>query len=228
MAMADADDSAVLNESRDSDSESRTDDERLERRMRRAVLDLAYLDGNFSEDESRRVLRSSARNEEVNKEPAAMETEAAPPMPEGDSARDEEGTTPPSAENNSEKTSDIQNVAKNNVKKIEIKFLKAVDPANLSGAGSSTDTPPNPSGGGEGFSKPNGGGVLCGHSDDENGAYRAVKALRRSCMYNHRLSVGGGGGPEIASNLVGSFSEGDKSGKLAFVMSDPFSEKSKT
>jgi hypothetical protein len=193
MAMADADDSAVLNDSHDSDSESRTDDERLERRMRRAVLDPAYLDGNFSEDESRRVLRSSARNEEVDKEPAAMETEAAPPMPEGDSARDEEGTPPPSAENNSEKTSGIQNVAKNNVKKIEIKFLKAVDPANLRGAGSSTDTPPNPSGGGQGSSKPNGGGFLCGHSDEENGAYRAVKALRRSCMYNHRLSVGGGG-----------------------------------
>ena len=105
--MADADDSAVLNDSHDSDSESRTDDERLERRMRRAVLDPAYLDGNFSEDESRRVLRSSARNEEVDKEPAAMETEAAPPMPEGDSARDEAGTPPPSAENNSEKTSDI-------------------------------------------------------------------------------------------------------------------------
>ena len=83
MAMADADDSAVLNDSHDSDSESRTDDERLERRMRRAVLDPAYLDGNFSEDESRRVLRSSTRNEEVDKGPAAMETEAARPAHAG-------------------------------------------------------------------------------------------------------------------------------------------------
>ncbi len=77
--MAEADDSAVLNTSRDSDSESRTDDERLERRMWRAVLDPAYLDGNFSDDESRRVLRSSTRSEEVVNEPAAMETRSSRP-----------------------------------------------------------------------------------------------------------------------------------------------------
>ena len=66
MAMAEADDSVVLNASRDSDSESKTDDERLERRMRRAVLDPAYLDGNFSDDESCRTLRSSTRKEEAD------------------------------------------------------------------------------------------------------------------------------------------------------------------
>ncbi len=88
MAVADADDSAVLNASRD--SESKTDDERLERRMRRAVLDPAYLDGNFSDDESRRVLRSRTRNEEADKELAAMETEA---VHTGDGQRQRRGGT---------------------------------------------------------------------------------------------------------------------------------------
>ncbi len=193
--MAEADDSAVHDTSRDSDSESKTDDVRLERRMRRAVLDPAYLNGNFSDDEeSRRILRSSTRTEGVVNPPAAMETEVVPPLQETDRARGEGGAAPPATENTSEKPPDTQTNAKNIVKKIEIKFLKAVDPANLSSAGSSTDTPPNPCGGGEGSSKPSGGGSLSGHSDEENGAYRAVKALRRSCMYNHRLSVGGQGG----------------------------------
>ena len=130
-----------------------------------------------------------------------METEAIPPMQESTQESMQEAAggsggsvaTVPAAENTSEKPSDNANISKNIVKKVEIKFLKAVDPVNPSGTGSGTDTPPNPSGGGEGSSKPNGGGSLCGHSDEENGAYRAVKALRRSCMYNHRLGVGGGG-----------------------------------
>jgi hypothetical protein len=76
-----ADDSVVLNTSHDSDGASVTDDERLERRMRRAVLDPSYIDGTFSDDESNRVLRSS-RRKEADQEPAAMETEAAPPIVE--------------------------------------------------------------------------------------------------------------------------------------------------
>jgi hypothetical protein len=196
MASTAADDIVVLNTSRDSDSGSVTDDERLERRMRRAVLDPAYLDGNFSEEETHRVLRSSRRDEEVAKEQVAMETEAVPSTQEStqeaDSGTGESVASVPASENTSEKPSDNFNIAKNIVKKIEIKFLKAVDPVNPSGAGSGTDTPPNPSGGGEGSSKPNGGGSLSGHSDEENGAYRAVKALRRSCMYNHRLGGGTG------------------------------------
>ncbi len=123
-----------------------------------------------------------------------METEAVPPMQEAISGTVDSGVAHPAPDNNPEKPSDTPIIAKNIVKKIEINFLRATDPANPSGAGSSTDTPPNPSGGGEGSSKPCGGGSLSGHSDDENGAYRAVKALRRSCMYNHRLGVGGGGG----------------------------------
>jgi hypothetical protein len=76
-----ADDSMVLNTSPDSDGASVTDDERLERRMRRALLDPSYTDGTFSDDESNRVLRSS-RSKEAEQEPAAMETEAAPPIVE--------------------------------------------------------------------------------------------------------------------------------------------------
>jgi hypothetical protein len=194
-----ADDSVVLNTSRDSDGASVTDDERLERRMRRAVLDPSYIDGTFSDDESNRVLRSS-RRKEAEQEPAAMETEAAPPIVEavaGGSGGGADGgevvTCVKPFENPSEKPS-ISVPVNSIIKKVEINYLKAGEPVNPSGAGPSTDTPPNPSGGGGGSSKPNGGGSLCGHSEEENGAYRAVKALRRSCMYNHRLGVGGGAG----------------------------------
>jgi hypothetical protein len=213
-----ADDSVVLNTSRDSDGASVTDDERLERRMRRAVLDPSYIDGSFSDDEPNRVLRSSSRRKEAEQEPSAMETEAATPVVEavavgsGSSVGGGEvviGVNPSekSSENPSEKPSEkpLISVPVNSiVKKIEINFLKAGVPVNPSGAGPSTDTLPNPSGGGGGSSKPHGGGSLCGHSEEENGAYRAVKALRRSCMYNHRLGVGGGSGrPEIAGSLAG-------------------------
>jgi hypothetical protein len=243
MAATTADDSAVLNTSRDSDSGSVTDDERLERRMRRAVLDPTYIDGSFSDDEPNRVLRSSSRRKVVEQGPTAMETEAATPAVEtdvGGSGSSVAGgdvvIAANPAENSFEKPSEkpsekpIIPVPVNSiVKKIEINFLKAGAPVNPSGAGPSTDTPPNPSGGGGGSSKPNGGGSLCGHSDEENGAYKAVKALRRSCMYNHRLGVGGtGGGPEIAGTLTGSFSEGTRVGELGSAMSALFWEKSRT
>jgi hypothetical protein len=172
-----AEDSVVLNTSRDSDGASVTDDERLERRMRRAVLDPSYMDGIFSYDEPNRVLLRKGRKP-------------------------------------SEKPS-FHVPVNNIVKKVEINILKAGVSANPSGAGPSTDTPSNPRGGGGGSSKPNGGGSLCGHCEEENGAYRAVKALRRSCMYNHRPVVGGGGGgPEIAGSLVGSLSEGNNVGRI--------------
>ncbi len=64
MAGSIADDSVALNTSRDSGEESRTDDERLEQRMRRAVLDPAILDRSFSDEESDRVLRSSRRQKD--------------------------------------------------------------------------------------------------------------------------------------------------------------------
>ena len=73
-----------------------------------------------------------------------METETVPPIQQTDSVRGEDEPTPPALENETEKNTVSQNVAKNIVKKIEIKFLKAVDPANLNGAGSSTDNPPKP------------------------------------------------------------------------------------
>jgi hypothetical protein len=69
-----ADDSVALHASRDSGSESETDDERLERRMR-AVLNPTVLDRNFSDDELGRRLRSSCRkgrNDEPD-EPPTME-----------------------------------------------------------------------------------------------------------------------------------------------------------
>jgi hypothetical protein len=120
MASTAADDSVVLNTSRDSDSGSVTDDERLERRMRRAVLDPAYLDGNFSEDENHRVLRSSRRDEDVAKEQLAMETEAVPSTQKSTQESMQEaagGTggsvaTVPAAENSSEKPSDNVNITK--------------------------------------------------------------------------------------------------------------------
>jgi hypothetical protein len=113
MASTAADDNAVLNTSRDSDSGSVTDDERLERRMRRAVLDPAYLDGNFSEDETHRVLRSSRRDKEIAKEPVAMETEAVPSTQEADSGMGESVASVLATENTSEKPSDTANIAKN-------------------------------------------------------------------------------------------------------------------
>jgi hypothetical protein len=176
-----ADDSVVLNTSRDSEGASVTDDERLERRMRRAVLDPSYMDGTFSDDENSRVLRSS-RKKAAEQEPAAMETEAAPPIVEaaaGGNGGEADGGKVVTLENSNENPPEkpIISVPVNNIiKKVEINYLKAGDQANPSGAGPSTDTLPNPSGGGGGSSKPNGGGSLCGHSDEENGAYKAVKA----------------------------------------------------
>jgi hypothetical protein len=75
MAETTADDSVALHASRDSGSESETDDERLERRMRRAVLDPTVLDGNFSDDEAGRRLRSSGRRVKADEpdEPPTME-----------------------------------------------------------------------------------------------------------------------------------------------------------
>ncbi len=224
-----ADDSVALNTSRDSDGASGTDDERLERRMRRAVLDPTYIDGSFSDDEPSRVLRSGSRRKEVEQGPTAMETEAATPAVEADTggsggsvAGGEVVTAASPAENSMEKPTEkpsekpvITLPVNSIVKKVEINFLKAGTPVNPSGAGPSTDTLPNPSGGNGGPSKPHGGGTLNGHSEEENGAYRAVKALGRSCMYNHRLGVvGGSGGPEIAGSLAGSFSDGDKGGRI--------------
>jgi hypothetical protein len=118
MAEKAADDSVVLNTSRDSDSASVTDDERLERRMRRAVLDPAYLDGNFSDDESHRVLRSSRRDEGVVKEQVAMKTEAAPPVEAASSGTGDSGAAHPLHDRNAQKPSDTPIVAKNIVKKI--------------------------------------------------------------------------------------------------------------
>jgi hypothetical protein len=73
MAEITADDSVALHTSRDSESE--TDDERLERRMRRAVIDPTVLDGNFSDDEPGRRLRSSSRKgkKDAPDEPPTME-----------------------------------------------------------------------------------------------------------------------------------------------------------
>jgi hypothetical protein len=136
-----ADDSVVLNTSRDSDDASGTDDERLERRMRRAVLDPTYMDGTFSDDENSRVLRSS-RRKEADHEPAAMETETAPPAAEaavsGNGGEAESGdgqvVIPENIIVNPPEMPDITVPVKNTIKKVEINYLKAGDQANPSGA----------------------------------------------------------------------------------------------
>jgi hypothetical protein len=77
MAGSIADDSVALNTSRVNGEESGTNDERLERRMRRAVLDPAILDRSFSDEESNRVLRSSRRQKDKG-ESSSMDTTEQP------------------------------------------------------------------------------------------------------------------------------------------------------
>ncbi len=134
-----ADDSVVLNTSRDSDGASVTDDERLERRMRRAVLDPSYMDGTFSDDENNRVLRSS-RKKAADHELAAMETETVPPVAEaaaggnGCEAGGGQVVTPENSIVNPPEMPTISVPVKNTIKKVEINYLKAGDQANPSGA----------------------------------------------------------------------------------------------
>jgi len=91
-----ADDSGALNTSSDSGEESGTDDERLEQRMRRAVLDPAILDRSFSDEESDRVLRSSRRQEDKG-ESANMDTTEPPTdtSSSGDPVNTTGGNPPP-------------------------------------------------------------------------------------------------------------------------------------
>jgi hypothetical protein len=72
---------------------------------------------------------------------------------------------------------------------------------------------PNPSGGNTVSPNPSGGDTLFGHSASDIGAYKAVKALRRSTMINHVFGVGGGG-PQNVSSFVGSFSEGNNTEQI--------------
>jgi hypothetical protein len=205
-----ADDSAALNTSRDSGEESGTDDERLERRMRRAVLDPAILDRSFSDEESNRVLRSSR----IQKESNNMDTAEQPAdtSSSGDPGTSTGGIPPPAAV---EAMETKQNSSNNShvVDKVEINYLKAAVSANPSGAGPASDVLPNPSGGNTVSPNPSGGDTLFGHSAANIGAYKAVKALRRSTMVNHVFGVGGGG-PQNVSNFAGSFSEGNNTEQI--------------
>jgi hypothetical protein len=205
-----ADDSAALNTSRDSGEESGTDDERLERRMRRAVIDPAILDRSFSDEESNRVLRSSS----IQKESNNMDTAEQPAdtSSSGDPGTSTGGIPPPAAV---EAMETKQNSSNNShvVDKVEINYLKAAVSANPSGAGPASDVLPNPSGGNTVSPNPSGGDTLFGHSAANIGAYKAVKALRRSTMVKPVFGVGGGG-PQNVSNFAGSFSEGNNTEQI--------------
>ncbi len=139
-----ADDSGALNTSRDSGEESGTDDERLERRMRRAVLDPAILDRSFSDEESNRVLRSSRvqkeKGESTNMDTAEQPTDTSS---SGDPGTNSCGIPPPATV---EAMETKQNSSNNNnvVDKVEINYLQAAVSANPSGAGPASDVLPNP------------------------------------------------------------------------------------
>ncbi len=192
----------VLNTSRDSGEESGTDDERLERRMRRAVLDPAILDRSFSDEESDRVLRSSRRQEDKG-ESSNMDT-AEPPTDtssKGDPVNNSGGNPPPAPVDAMETKQNSNNIA-NVAEKVEINYIQAAVTANPSGAGPTSDVLPNPSGGNTVSPNPSGGDTLFGHSISDVGAYKAVKALRRSTMINHVFGVGGGGGRKMPALLL--------------------------
>jgi hypothetical protein len=202
MAGSNADDSVALNTSRDSGEESGTDDERLERRMRRAVLDPAILDRSFSDEESDRVLRSSRRQKDKG-ESSHMDTAELPAntSSSGDPVINSGGNPPPAiveAMETKQNSSNISNVAE----KVEINYIQAAVTANPSSAGPTSDVLPNPNGGNTVSPNPSGGDTLFGHSASDIGAYKAVKALRRSTMINHVFGVGGGGGGKISGGFV--------------------------
>jgi hypothetical protein len=192
----------ALNTSRDSGEESGTDDERLERRMRRAVLDPAILDRSFSDEENDRVLRSSRRQEDKG-ESSTMDT-AEPPADtssSGDPVNTTGGIPPPVQVEAMEMKQNSSNIA-NVTEKVEINYIQAAVTANPSGAGPTSDVLPNPSGGNTVSPNPSGGDTLFGHSISDVGAYKAVKALRRSTMINHVFGVEGGGHETSALLLV--------------------------
>jgi hypothetical protein len=166
-------------------------------------LNPTVLEGNFSDNESGRRLRSSCRkgrNDEPD-EPPTMEV-VEEPGPSSSTSRETgteaAGDLPTSVPEPAEaKRPPISNA--NVFEKVEINFIKAKDTANLNSADPFTDVLPNPSGGSTVSPNPSGGDTLFGHSKDDTGAYKAVKALRRST--NHVLGVGGGEGQQMSLHL---------------------------
>ncbi len=102
------------------------------------------------------------------------------------------GGNPPPATVEAMETKQNSSNNSNVVEKVEINYLKAAVSANPSGAGPASDVLPNPSGGNKVSPNPSGGDTLFGHSAANIGAYKAVKALRRSTMVNHVFGMGEG------------------------------------
>jgi hypothetical protein len=150
------------------------------------------LDGNFSDDEAGRRLRSSGRRGKADEpdEPPTMEV-VEEPGPSCSTSRETGteavGDLPTTGPELAEaKRPPISNA--NVFEKIEINFIKAKDTANIFGADPFTDVLPNPCGGSTVSPNPSGGDTLFGHSKEDIGAYKA---------------------------FVGSFSEGKNCEKLA-------------